>query len=106
MAESEKDYGQVHQAVLAEERRRLSKMKEVAEAQEESFKSLISKALKDPQNKKNIGKDAFKAAKESESGSGPNFQKYNSGFSGGFVGAEFTGYDEDRPWDRSLDEDE
>ena len=101
------DYGQMHEAVLSEERRRLARQKETAEAHEEAFKNLISKALKDPLNKKNIGKDAFKAAKESEL-NGPNaaLQKYGQGLAGGFVGAEFTGFNEDRPWERGTDEEE
>lgn len=100
----DKDYSRQHEAILAEERATINKRKAKAEAYEENFKKFIEEAFKNPNTKKNVGKDAYNAGKASESGQGPRFDKYEHGFSGGVVEEEFTGFSEERPWERDLDE--
>ena len=102
----EKDYSRQHEAILNEERATINRRKAKAEAFEANFKESVEQALKNPQNKKNLSKEAYGIAKQAENGNGPDFGKYSHGFSGGTVEEEFTGFSEDRPWERDLEDEE
>ena len=102
----ERDYSSQHEAILNEERKTINNRKAKAEAFENKFKEFVEAALKNPNNKKNLGKEAFGVAKDAENGKGQDFGKYNHGFSGGVVEEEFTGFSEDRPWERDGEDEE
>jgi len=100
----DREYARQHEAILAEERNLINQRKAKADAFEAGFKKFVEEAMKNPQNKKNIGKDAYNIGKAAESGQGTDFKKYDHGFSGGTVEEEFTGFSEERPWEREGDE--
>ena len=103
MAEDNNEYAAQHTAILQEERRKIEKRKETAEAFEAKFKDFIKEALKNPQNKQNFKREAYDVAQAAESGSGSKLNQRSESQNAGFVGEEFTGYNEERPWERDLD---
>ncbi len=91
-----------HNAILAEERRKLSRQKEIAAAMEEGVKKFIAEALKDDLTKQNLGKEGVRTMQQAQQGVDPvrEFLKgKNSEQFGGLVD-DFTGINEDKPWER------
>lgn len=102
MADDNSEFAAQHFSILAEERRKRERQKEAAEAFESKIKDFITDALKNPQNKQNFKRDAYNSAQAAESGGGSKLHQRNESQNAGFMGEEFTGYSEDRPWERDT----
>lgn len=88
-----------HNAVISEWRRDKYEKKEKAEAAEKGFAAFIKEALKNPANKKNLGAEGLRSMKAGQRGEDP-VAEAKAGFGGEITEADFTGINEDRPWER------
>lgn len=90
-----------HQSVLAEERRKLNRARETAEALENQMTEYIAAVLKSENNKESLGKDGVRTMEESRRGIDPVKDFLRKGDSQRFStdGEVVTGL-EDRPWEK------
>jgi hypothetical protein len=92
-----------HMSSLQEWRIDKQKRKENCEAAESMLTKYIVEALKNPNTKKNLGGEGLRSMKAGQRGEDPvrDAIKSDERFGGVVTEHDFTGINEERPWERS-----